>query len=138
MKGIIELKKLTLLLAFLTFPATNFAYEQDFLCPSVAAIRSQGLDYVEKSNFGDSWMAVKQQQTYDTDDNWNFMIWPVNAKSDAKAMSKSLKLLNNLSFASARYSADGFKVCDYTSDSEMVYIWATTERVIADLGVLRW
>ena len=119
------MKRAVLLLAISALQ-TNLVYAEDIQCPSVAAIQSLGLDYVQKTNIGESWMAVKQNQTYGTEDTWNLIIWPIDAKNEIKAMSKALKLLPFLDFASSRYSSDGFKVCDYISGSEMLYIWATT------------
>lgn len=104
-------------------------------CPSATALIAAGLDKVEKSNWGETWIAYKTVELYDTDEYWNFFMWPIDGKNETKAFKKAIKLLSKVHFIGSRYGTDGSKWCDFQSGSKSLVISATNS-VMNDLRTL--
>jgi hypothetical protein len=86
-----------LLLLFATFSITANASQPPLptKCPGATAIQAAHF-WIEK-DYDNSYTAFQDDQKYDTDGIWNFMIWRIKANSLEEASQKVTAALSSLS-----------------------------------------
>lgn len=85
--------KIAMLTGVFLFSTITCATNRPDKCPSVEAIKSQGLRYVSLSD--GNWY-VSNRSNYDTNQNWHFSIGNIQAESGLDALTKGDRLLTEL------------------------------------------
>jgi hypothetical protein len=127
MKGLILSTILSSLLshgANTSHPVKSVAVPLPEKCPSIAVIASQGLDHVSPFILAgfNSWMGIKENTRYDTNDNWTFMGLQINGDRNGKvAIQQITSQLNSLHInGEPQIDSDSqIAFCLYTQDDSL-------------------
>lgn len=116
--------KLATLMGAVIFASAAFAAtEKAVTCPSLSAIKSEGLSYAEEIYQG--LYLTYSMSNYDTDTNWFFLMGPILADSNENAISEGNKVLATLSGnATPEEDEEGDIVCEYNSGNAELGVYA--------------
>lgn len=92
---------LALSLSQLSFATPNTQVEN---CPSVQALQTVGVSQVHQEQ--GFWYGAVQTNSYDTNDQWTFIIGAFRAKNETDAQKEAEHALNSLSFQAGPESFD--------------------------------
>lgn len=107
-----HIKKIFFTLAITISAQTIFAADgqQQTQCPSVAALQTAGIDYVERGSDG-TWVGCKEDKL-GTKAMWMVLVGPLNADTNAAALKKANAALGALTFKGESNSPP-WPVCEY-------------------------
>lgn len=101
------------LAAVLVLSGTTFASAST--CPKLSVIKDTKLSFAEKSSKGYS---VYQLSAYKTNQNWSFVLNPINAESEFQALQIGNKILSKMTKPGVIYEGNNY--CSYDTDTPMV------------------
>ena len=86
-------------------------------CPDASAIRSVGIELVQRDNDG-TWVGGVQANKYQTNDLWTFIVGKIPANNETDARTKALKSLNSLRFIQGPFANPQYNVwvCIFGND----------------------
>jgi hypothetical protein len=112
------IKRITLLssLGLMLLTATSVkALDKTVICPSVALIKSVGIQHIQKAEVSDNGWLAWSKSNYNTDDTWFFSFVSLRAKNQSIALKKAMKKLEKLATVEGPEQVDGAWVCLYSS-----------------------
>lgn len=107
--------KLATLAGALILAGLSFA-GQDFVCPSIDAIKAEGLTMAEE--IIQNRYITYNISTYNTDANWGFLIAPVEADSEETALATGNEILSTMTSVGVPTEENGTMYCAYETGQQ--------------------
>ncbi len=97
---------------------------KEITCPSLSAIKAEGLSEIGVISYPPLAFAAFTFSEYDSEDVWGFVIEPIFADSDVKAMEEAKSILSQMSSEGVVIKIEGEEVCKYETNVDGVEAFA--------------